>query len=266
MTTAAGWFRTRTEFDELDRPVRTSSGAQSPQLMGAGGVSEIEAAYGANGFLVSVAGSYGPIITGLTRNVLGQPVSTRYGDAAGTVLSRGYDAVQRLKTYRVLRPALSSWNLPPDYVPPADDDPPTRQRTLEDLSFDYLPSDLVQSVHDLRTASEWPSGGKPATRTFDYDALRRVTKIGTAYPGGADAAALAPKQGIPASSASRPVLQVFSYDWQGNSITAPDLGTVVNGGAGIGPNQLASAAAGNLDARYDEAGNVVQIVLRRERV
>ena len=271
---ADGWFRSTTVRDEAGRPVRATTGAKVLELLGASGKSEIAFSYGDHGGLVSVGGSYGDLITAAERNALGQATRVQLGDAAATTVTMGYDLANRLSSYRVVRAPAAIWNGAAGYSPPAAGDPPTTQRVLEDLSFSYQPADLLAMVNDLRDATAWPDGAKPASRGYEYDALRRVTKATSAYSGGDDAAVLATATGaVPRSPAvSRVRWQSFAHDWQDNTTVTGDdagaflersLGEIENGVASAGPNRLISAANGKVVAGYDAAGNLANLVTVR---
>ena len=88
-------------------------------------------------------------------------------------------------------------------------------------------------MQDLRPASAWPVGSKPATHVYEYDALRRVKKVTTSYQGTPDSQLPPIASGrIPTSATtSRAVTQMFSFDWDGNL-------TGINDDAGAFSNAL----------------------------
>lgn len=143
MKLAEGWFRTHNALDDVGRPVRTTTGAEVLELLGAGGKSTIEVAYGSHGLLVSAGGSYGSLITATKHNALGQTTRLQFGDAASTSLLLGYDSARRLSSFRISRAPAPIWDGAPGYIPPAATEPPTTQQVLEDLSFDYLSADRL---------------------------------------------------------------------------------------------------------------------------
>ncbi len=139
------------------------------------------------------------------------------------------------------------------------------------------------------------AGAKPVSRSFEYDDLYRLTRAKYEYAGGADtwtspfAAENADPSKKPQPSphvafGQRGVKeQQYSYDRLGNTTRTTDdsngffdrsLGDVENGTTSAGPHQLrsasnrtlasASARKGDLSAHYDAAGNLKNLINRRD--
>ena len=180
--------------------------------------------------------------------------------------------------------------------------PSTFPLLLQDTEVSYDEVDNPVAIKDWRLPNEWPAGAKPVSRTMVYDDLYRLTKLDYAYEKGDDTwvspfaaeeaaklsgAATDPRQSQAPlgqqSFAHRPLQQTYAYDWLGNTTATDDdahgffdrsLGTISNGTAAAGPYQLKSASnlttpapvetkQGQLDTRYDEAGNLVALQLDR---
>jgi RHS repeat-associated protein len=163
---------------------------------------------------------------------------------------------------------------------------------LENYAFEYDEVGNIVRADDLRVENEWPNAFKPASRSFEYDDLYRLTSVGYEYTGSntwaspyaaenADASREQPAPQV--SFTSRPSAQGYTYDWLGNISQSTDdssgfwdrsTGDRVHGNANAGPHQLRSASnrllspggqrAGDLDVAYDAAGNVTGLVVRRD--
>src|SRR5690606_4180071 len=145
---------------------------------------------------------------------------------------------------------------------------------------------------DWRIAQEWPEGAAPVMRTFEYDDLYRILQSTHQYPegtdlwvspfdaenaGGSDEPRPSPHVGFN----DRVLEQSYGYDHLGNTVLTQDdaqgffdrsLGMVTNGSAATGPHQLVTASnrstsserQGDLDAAYDPAGNLTELIVRRD--
>lgn len=149
-------------------------------------------------------------------------------------------------------------------------------------------------IRDWRNPDEWPTGAKPVTRKIQYDDLYRVTRVDYQYAAGDDtwtSPFKAEVDGEPnqqdrrraqpsphVSFERRTLWQTFQYDWLGNTSRTDDdahgfydrsLGTITNDIASDKPYQLRSAMgsdgmrSGQLEARYDDAGNLTRLDVRR---
>jgi RHS repeat-associated protein len=294
---APRWYVKRFAFDGADRLVSESTGARSPGLLGSDGKSRIHASYTLRDDAAAIDGSYGTLVKSRVRNALGQPERVTFGDVAGTTTAYVYDARHRLGTVQTSRNRPVLWSGPSGlYVPNASTAEPTLQTVLEDGQFVYDEADNPIELRDLRDPAAWPVGARPVSRKIDYDDLYRATRVQYVYAAGSDgwqspyaadlktmAAGGTPKvQPSPhVAFDKRVVEEKFAYDWRGNVTRSDDdasgfydrsLGAQQHGTAQAGPYQLQSASnrdrpgarTGDLAARYDEAGNLVDMVVRRE--
>jgi RHS repeat-associated protein len=153
--------------------------------------------------------------------------------------------------------------------------------TILDLADIELTLDGVGNPREIldHAKAGWPLSAVPPDRKLDYDALYRLREI--EYEGltpGSHVSPFAPEAQagdagpIPLqATADRVVRQTFIYDWRGNTIQTIDnanltydrsLGKlIVNGEGDVGPNQL--RMADGVDARYDPAGNLVDLRIAR---
>ena len=140
--------------------------------------------------------------------------------------------------------------------------------------------------------------GKAGDSQIGYDDLYRVISVDSQYASGDDswtspfeaedsATETDPHRPLPSPHQRfdrRPLRETYSYDWLGNQTQTDDdahgfyersLGTITNGTSSAGPYQLraasnrSSAAAnpshkGDLDAAYDDAGNLTDLIVRRD--
>lgn len=265
---AADWFRRTAVYDDADRLVRSSTGASAAGLLDSSGASDVVFAYNKRGFPTSIGGSYGTLLAFEARDADNAPIVRRFGDVASTTATFTYDALHRLKQYRLARSPAALWTAgAPGYVRSAAGDPPTMQTVLEDLTFTFDAADNPSLVVDARPPADWPAGAKPVSRTLHYDDLDRLTAIEYAHAGGSDAAvAFAAAGDRPSVGAlvDRVNAQTFAFDWLDNTVATTDdaslvydrsLGTITNGTAARGPHQL-TAAGGLISAAYDAAGNL----------
>jgi RHS repeat-associated protein len=288
-------------FDTADREVRATTGSTVPELQGTGNSSAVTTDYSHRGTVKKVAGSYGDLVTSVTRSADGLVEEIVYGDKAGTRTDSDYDTRRRLRNVQTYRGPPGIWGAPPaNYTPvpsynPTPYTPSTFQLVLQDQEFTYDVVGNPTEIRDYRAAEEWPAGSKPVTRKIQYDDLYRATRIDYQATGGTDAwtspfatelaGVTDPRRAQPGahvSFASRPLYQTFSYDWLGNTQSSDDdahgfydrsLGTITNDVSAGRPYQLRTASnklvpgtntrSGELSVRYDDTGNVSRINLER---
>ncbi len=297
---APRWYTQTAEYDGADRPVKQSTGAESPkdvvaELLGAGGQSFVTTDYTKRGTVRTVGSSYSPdpIVASVTRDADGLVEQIVYGDAAKTTTAMSYDLRRRLSSVQTYRGPPPMWSQPPSgYTAPTQND--TAQRLLTDLDYSYDVVDNPTEIRDWRDPSEWPPGAQPVTRKMQYDDLYRLTRIDYQYASGDDTWVSPfaaengpdptqhdPRRATPSphlSFAKRVLSQSFQYDWLGNTTKTDDdakgfydrsLGTITNGTAGAGPYQLQTASGGAaprdgaLTTKYDDAGNLVGLAVVR---
>lgn len=292
------WFVKQATFDAADRVVTSSTGAQSQELL-ADGKSTVSLRYAKRGVPFAVDSSYGSLIARMPRDADGRPISVTYGDAARTTTTYEYDARHRLRTVQTFRARPSLWSGPSgSYSPPPSNVTSTLQLLLEDADFTYDDADNPIEINDHRSPDEWPSGAKPVSRSLAYDDLYRVTKVTYRYAAGDErwvSPYAAEDNASPADATKRPRPsprvsfdtrvreESFTYDWLGNVITSADdargfydrsLGTMSYGMDPSGAYQLRRASnrggtttktrEGDLDARYDGSGNLIELIVRRD--
>jgi len=287
---APRWYVSSVAYDEGDRPLVTSTGARAPELLNAG-LSTVAVQYTQRGTVRSVGGSYGTLVTGVTRDANGLVTQVNYGDGAQTSTVSTFDARLRLSSVQTSRARAPLWSAPPaGYTPPATT-PSTLQLMLENTSFTYDGVDNPVAIQDGRDPAEWPIGATPVNRTMVYDDLYRITQVNAQYAGGngwvspfaaENSGPVDPRLAQPSPHVSFPQrigFQSFAYDWLGNTTSTNDdaqgfydrsLGTITSGTAGSGPYQLQAAAnapgtpnAGALTAAYDAAGNLTSLAVQR---
>ena len=282
---AASWFHSTTAYDNADRPIERSTGADVPELLVSFIVpdSVIKTQYSRRGLVANLASSYGPLMTSASYDANGLPLIRTYGDVAQTTAAFQYDpASLRLTRYTLSRRAPPLWASPTGaYFPPGPNDPPTRQEVVEDQQFGYDDAGNITAVDDLRAAGEWAPGSKPAGRHMKYDDLYRLLELDYSYAAPGSDSFVAPftaealmLSGIPipwSQPQQRVKQQMFHYDWLGNTTRSTDdanvgydrsSGDMTYGTAAFGPNQLVSATAG-IQAKYDAAGNLRDLTLQR---
>lgn len=285
----AHWYLRTTTYDGADRPIAESTGADVPELLGANGSSLVTTEYSTRGTIASVGGSYGPLVSSVSRNADGLIESTTYGDVAHTKTELQHDERQRLASVVTRRGAPALWTAnPPAYTPAPDlsAGPSVFQTELENYSYVYDLVDNPKEIVDHRDPSAWPTSFKPSTRHLYYDDLYRLNRV--EYVGDddwvspylaeiADTTGQRTQPSPHVSFAKRVAEQTFSYDALGNMTATGDdahgfydrsLGTITNGGANAGPYQLKQAhengsTGGDLTAAYDDAGNLLSLALRR---
>jgi len=292
---APRWYVKKVTLDAANRPVRHTTGSSVAELA-AGGESAVYLSYSRSGRVREASSSYGQLFSHVQRDASGLLGQVDYADAAATKRAFSYDQRQRLSSVQTYRGPPVLWNGPSaTYFPPPPGAPPTQQLLLEDTDVSYDSVDNITEIRDWRLADEWPAGAKPVTRAFEYDDLYRLTRVAYAYPSGSDTwtspfaaeEADATRTQTPSphvAFANRALEQRYQYDWLGNTSRTTDdangfydrsIGQVTNGTASAGPYQLRTASnrapfgsggarAGDLDARYDETGNLTDLIVRRD--
>ena len=292
---APRWYIKERVLDAADRPLETSTGASSTELLDVNVLSIVSAEYTARGVLKQSSSSYGALLASQTFDSNGRPVTLTFGDAAETERHFEYDDRMRLHTVQTYRGTPPLWS-DPGYTTPSVGEP-TQQLLLEDYELAYDLVDNVTQITDWRTPADWPSSTKPVTRTFDYDDDYRLLHTEYDYGGGTDTwtspfvaenASLASVENEPRPSPhvsfnDRVLEQTHAYDHLGNIVGSTDnadgffdrsLGAVTHGTATLGPHQLLSASnrvtasgsprKGDLSASYDDAGNLTGLIVRRD--
>jgi RHS repeat-associated protein len=282
---APHWYKTRSDFDNADRlTFRTTGADEGPFAAGAGSAESY--LYSSRGLLQAVSSAqHGPVIDNITYEPDGLVAQTRYGDIALTKAQFVYGARRRLSSYTVNRVAPALWTTPSaNYSQPTID---TTQVMLANFTYAY---DLIgnpKEIEDTAPASDWREEVWPQRmRSVGYDDLYRVTSVTYGYntPSGG-AAFRSPFRTENNAGDTRPVplqtqlpsrirSEAFTYDFLGNITSSTDdlnatydrsLGAITNGyGTGWGPNQL--TAGNGVRARYDFAGNLVELKVERAGV
>ncbi|WP_394845130.1 hypothetical protein LZC95_49765 [Pendulispora brunnea] len=286
---APRWYATTSIFDEADRAIVSSTGARSTDLLGTSGDSMVSVDYSLGGRVKAVGSSYGPLLTKAVLDAEGHPLELDYGDRAGTKTEWIYDGRMRVQSVQTYRGPASIWTSPIGSYQPPGPGPSTLQKILEDRTLRYDEADNPVEIRDDRVADEWPSGAKPISRTMTYDDLYRVVSV--SYASGNDAWTPPFEAEAKSTERTRPMPFVafpsrikneqYSYDWLGNVVQSKDdasgfydrsLGTQTHGTAENGPYQLRHASnrdaggalAGDLDAAYDDAGNLTTLIVLRD--
>ncbi|MBK8997329.1 MAG: VCBS repeat-containing protein [Myxococcales bacterium] len=287
---APRWYIQERTFDAADRTVQLSTGATVSQNLGDGGLSTSTASYSRRGRLVSVGSSYGALVSSRTFAGDGLPTSFVLGDQASTQRAFAYDQQRRVRSVQTFRAMPGLWTSP-SYTPATS---ATQQLLLEDYDLSYDEVGNVVEIKDWRAPSDWPAGAKPVSRSFEYDDLYRLTRAKYEYAGGSDAwtspfaaensdPSRKPQPSPHVAFSQRVKEQRYSYDHLGNTTRTTDdssgffdrsLGDVENGTTSAGPHQLrsasnrtlasASARKGDLSADYDAAGNLKNLINRRD--
>jgi len=289
---APRWYIKKSVLDAAARVTTLGTGVTVSQLL-QGGTSNVTFQYSKRGVVKSVGSSYGLLVAQNKFDANGTLAQVTLGDGASTQRVFGRDDQFRLRSVQTFRATPALWSTPP--YPPAPAGSRTQQLSLEDLAFDYDEVGNIKKVTDFRasaTASpDWPNTAQPVTRSFEYDDLYRLTKTTYTYPTGGDtwaspyAAENAGSTGLKPSPlvsfTTRVKQQSLSYDFLGNSTSSSDdvsgfydrsLGTITNGTATAGPNQLkvasnrstGSSRKCDLVAGYDDAGNLIDLIVKRD--
>lgn len=287
------WFMKRSVLDAAGRAVEETTGNPLTALNGSGGTSRIVSTFSRAGTLKNLSSSYGLLVASHVRKADGRIATVTYGDAAATTSSFDYGEQHRLihsMTYRAAAPLWSQATA--SYTPGAPN--VSTQLLLTDTDYQYDAVGNPEHIWDRRTAADWPAGAKPVHRHFVADPLYRVRQIDYEYEGGSDswvspfAAEHADSERVqPAPHVGftqRTKQQKYTYDWRGNVLTSEDnargfydrsLGIQSHGTITNGPDQLRSASnrlgvpaqdanAGDLTIAYDVAGNLTDLVVKRD--
>lgn len=291
----ARWYRSYSTFDGADRVVSSTTGAEVPELLASNGKSEVTTLYSKRGRVRAIDSSYGALISSITRNARGLSTSVVYGDVASTRSAFTFDGRSRLTTAKTFRTAAAGWGQGAPPFSSANQDGTTNQLVLASNRFEYDEVGNPTAIYDDRSPAEWPNGAKPVDRYMTYDGMSRISRVEYAYEAGEDtwqspydrenqtpvAQASMARPSPHVSFGSRIAYESFEYDWLGNNVRSGDdqngffdrsLGEVTSGTATQGPYQLKSASnrssggtrSGDLSASYDDAGNLISMVVRRD--
>jgi RHS repeat-associated protein len=276
------YFTRQFAYDEADRVITATTGADVPELTQAGSsVSTAYAPLDVAGGVVSAQSSYG------NGNLLNQ----RIFDASGRTTSESFGDYLGLTRQMSYYPdgALQEMSLTE-----------SRGLTLQDLAFKYDAVNNPTTIADSATYP-WPSGTLAPTRQLGYDDSYRLTSATTTYGTAGTTDVFTPTPVAPgwppyqtevASGddsfpyllplANRVASQTFTYDWLDNvrlsdddQHAAPDrsFGTATYATAASSmlsaqPNHLTGAAqagpnGASIQVGYDYAGNTNEIIVSR---
>jgi RHS repeat-associated protein len=270
-------FLMRSDYDLADRLVRQTTGADVDGLL-AGGASEERYEYSARGLPTAFDSSYGKVSTYTRYDAEGLLQERILGDAAHTKETTTYDEKKRLSSKKTERLTTPVWTtLSPTYSLPGA---ATTQLQLENLLFAYDDAGNPTTIADLAASGPWPDGAKPITHISQFDDLYRLKDVKYAYADNsvqvspfASESASGDTGPIPLqSSAARVREQSFQFDWKGNVASTADdrsllfdrsLGKIKYNDAQGKPNQIESAGDGAMRAKYDDSGNMVDLVVER---
>ncbi|MDH5676854.1 MAG: M15 family metallopeptidase [Myxococcales bacterium] len=292
---APRWYVRTQSMDGAGRVTTATSGVTSPELLGSDGTSELRFSYTRRGGVRQISSSYGLLLDEAQATADGLPTHMILGDAAATRRDYRYDINRRVEDVFTARAAVPMWSNPPvgsSYTPPGAAEDPTLQLSLEHWSYRYDEVGNVVAIDDLRVASEWPDNAKPVDRSFEYDDLYRLTRTTYTHAGAstwkspfaaenADPTRVQPSPHV--SFPTRVLEQQNRYDHLGNLEQSTDdqsgfwdrsTGERQHGTPTAGPHQLKAASnrgiaggspnAGDLDLAYDAAGNVTDLIVRRD--
>jgi RHS repeat-associated protein len=287
---APRWYLTETTLDGAGRPIKSSTGVTTPELLGAGDKSQIITRYTERGVPVETDSSYGVLSRSTKVDADGRVLSMQLGDVAGTARAFTYDQQRRLKIAQTYRAEPGLWSNPG--YPTATD--ATQQLVLEDTELSYDAANNVTAITDYRIPEEWPAGSKPVSREFEYDDLYHLTRSVSHYPDTPDSwrspydaenvgTSDGPKPSPHVDFDGRIQEQRYQYDHLGNLTTTTDnesgffdrsLGEQEHGPATSGPHQIRSASnrqlaaasprKGDMETKFDAAGNLTDLVIRRD--
>lgn len=286
---APRWYLTETQLDALGRSRQASTGVTTPELLGADDKSAITAQYSERGALLERGSSYGLLAHQIRLDADGRMLSLQLGDAAQTQREFSYDVLRRLKTVQTYRAGPELWTSPAYPMSSGE----TQQLSVEDSEFSYDAVNNVTAISDYRIPEEWPDSAKPVSKTFEYDDLYRLTRTTSTYNGGGawtsphdaenEDRGNQPKPSPHVSFDQRIHEQRYAYDDLGNLTQTTDdasgffdrsLGVHQHGTATQGPHQLASASnrgiapasqrRGDLETKFDAAGNLTDLLVRRD--
>ncbi len=292
---APRWYIKETVLDAPGRPLQTSTGASSAELMGAGGQSVVQSEYTARGLLKQATSSYGVLLASQIMDANGLLKKMTLGDAAETERVVSYDDQFRARSVQTYRGDYALWS-DLGYASPSEGEP-TQQLLLEDSDLEYDAVNNITKITDWRLPHEWPDSAQPVTRTFEYDDLYRLTRTTYEYSEGSDVwrspfdaeneeletAENEPRPSPHVDFNERVKEQRYEYDHLGNMRKTTDdaqgffdrsLGAITQGSTTAGPHRLLTASnrstapsstrKGDLDVEYDDGGNVTDIIIRRD--
>lgn len=269
------WFTKDVAYDDDDQVTSESTGADAPELLLGPGESRISYQYGRLGHVASIGSTYGEVMHSVALRADGREASVTYGDTARTSIVKEYYE-QRINRpvfqTTVSRAAPDRWSHL-DYTP-ADPLEPTQPTIMSQTLRFYDSNGNPTAI--LEGAEASPNTARNQYMT--YDDLDRLTKVDYGYSGNDAATSPFAHEG-PASRhvpkrnlARRTQSQTFAFDYLGNiRQTASDdpsggfdrhLGVESHGSSTDGPNQLRSADG--VEAKYDSAGNLVDLVVDRQ--
>ncbi len=207
--------------------------------------------YTRRGTVQSVDGSYGTLVTSITRRADGLVTNLVYGDSAATQTATTYDDRRRptsIQTFRAGSPLWSAFGpggsgttgVTYSPAPSLAGTNTNFQMLLEDTDIAYDEVGNPIELRDWREPSEWPDSNKPVTKKIEYDDLYRVKRMDYLYatatgmdaiqspfskessenwsPGDTRRAKPAPHLRF----TNRPNWQKFDYDWLGNLSESDD--------------------------------------------
>jgi len=256
-------------YGAANRLTSATTGADVSQLVAQG--SQVNIGYAAQGTLTSLSSSYGSLITSQQVDASGAPVSTVYGDKAGTNATFWYDN-NELMLGSVLQRNIGGNQFGAWATYTQGGSPSASDFTLETVLSNAVvqydrasnPRSITQSPNagvnpngasiPAMLVGEWPDGAKPVfSRTYSYGDDYRLEHAQTQYgtPSANDAfvspytstelsSGAFPAQ-TPVSTHNRVRDQQFVYDFRGNITSSIDdagvffdrsLGGVLNGSAG----------------------------------
>jgi RHS repeat-associated protein len=280
---APHFFKKQFTYDEANRVLTETTGAESPELSPPQVGSSVSTGYAPGGAVAWVSSTYGGLLSSQQVDANGAVLQLVFGDIAGTTFDFNYyvnNLVKEIYLHRRPGPWLSPGG---GYTVPGPGDPNTLQGDLFRLSFQYDGAGNPTSINDLVDPGPWPAGAKPASRSMIYDDMYRLRELDINYGGGDDTfvSPFAPeaRRGDPTyppliAAPNRVRQQTFQHDPLGNAISSSDdaqiffdrsLGTTTYGALNSGPHRLLSASRGqsSLSVDYDGAGNVTGITVQR---
>ena len=272
-------FRRQFAYDEANRALTATTGADVPELVPAAG-STMTTAYTVRGGVSALQMPYSG----------GQLLGSRTFDASNNVLGETYGSST------VLGPSQAFHYYPNETLEELVTDGPLLfgkagvTQVIQDLMLSYDQVDNPTGINDV-SPTAWPAGILPAKHTAAYDDLYRLTSVTTTYgvSGGTDAFSfpyqaevLAGSQAFPAivvpkqKSPTRVQGQTFAYDFLDNVQTSTDdqndvpdrsFGQARYGASsllGPVPNHFVSSSNANgagVTATYDQAGNTTSMTV-----
>ncbi|MDD9938050.1 MAG: RHS repeat-associated core domain-containing protein, partial [Myxococcales bacterium] len=296
---APRWYVTTQTLDAANRTRTATTGVTVDELKGdhfGAPTSELRFEYTARGLVAHVDSSYGRLFDGAEYSADGLLQNTTLGDPGQTRREFTYTCRREVDTVLTNRGAAPLWSNG-DYVSGTSAQDPTQQISLEHAEYERDEVGNITRVLDLRDESEWPDSAKPVTRSFEYDDLYRLTQVTYEHSGGdtwkspydrenrdVELGTTDPSRPLPSphqSFSGRVQWQSYSYDWLGNIEEAGDdrdgfwdrsTGDRAHGTASAGPHRLqsatnratGSASQGDLDIAYDAAGNLTDLIVRRD--